>query len=263
MLSGTLQSILLKVKANAGRYYVYLLCRPSGEPFYVGCGKAQLRGRQRLAFHEGEAKSGVSSHKCNAIREIWRADGAVSYVIDSWHDTETLMFSREIELISEIGRADKGRGPLANWSDGGDGLINRADAVRQRASKTMLSRVDETWRQRSAERTAAHWRSEEGRAKRLAVNASPETKARQSAASRATAASESNIKRAETMRALWNEDPGYVERQNQSHAVAVARPEYRQKLSQKLAERWADPEYKERLRQIHRERWARRKSITT
>ncbi len=123
----SLDSCLDEVQPRKGDFYVYVLHRPCGEPFYVGCGKVRPRGRrnQRIAFHEEDAKSASTSHKCNVIRKIWADGGSVGYSIAAWLSSEPEMFAKEIELIALLGRSDKGLGPLTNWSDGGDGIVNR------------------------------------------------------------------------------------------------------------------------------------------
>lgn len=48
-------------------YYVYELIDPrTGAVFYVGKGKGK-----RIEAHEAEARKGVSSDKCDQIRDIW------------------------------------------------------------------------------------------------------------------------------------------------------------------------------------------------
>lgn len=54
---------------NATEFYVYELRDPrNGLPFYVGKGKGD-----RINAHEREARKGVSSPKCERIKEIWAA----------------------------------------------------------------------------------------------------------------------------------------------------------------------------------------------
>ncbi|MCE3519447.1 hypothetical protein LXJ58_32360, partial [Escherichia coli] len=58
------------LKSISGQYYVYLLCRPDGRPFYVGKGI-----NKRALEHEAEARRnhpiGESNpFKCNVIRKI-------------------------------------------------------------------------------------------------------------------------------------------------------------------------------------------------
>jgi hypothetical protein len=96
---------------GAGRFYVYLLCRPDGTPFYVGKGTGR-----RLLRHEIEARGACACHRCRTIRCIW-ADGAVvERRVVCWTDDEGQAFAREIALIASIGRAN-----LTNQTDGGDG----------------------------------------------------------------------------------------------------------------------------------------------
>lgn len=257
----SLSACVAEIKANPGKFYVYVLCRPDGTPFYVGCGKVQQRGWQRVTFHEREARgNSVLSHKCNTIRLIWNSGGSVGYKIDSWHGSEAEMFAREIELISALGRADRGIGPLTNWSDGGDGLINRSEDVRRRASETMRARMDPEWGLRSARRIKAHWDSEEGRAKRLAANFSPEAQAARSATLRRLGADPAfKKKKSAAMLAMWA-TAEYQEKQNAALRAAVSTPEHRAKKGAESKARWSDPEYRERLRASHRARWQLKKS---
>lgn len=261
MAKSSLSVCLSEIKANPNKFYVYVLSRPDGSPFYVGCGKVQSRGFQRITFHEREAKAGiVTTHKCNTIRAIWKSVGLVQYAIDSWHNSNQEMFAREIELISKLGRADLGTGRLTNWTAGGEGLVDRSDEVRRRASKTMLSLVTADWRKQSSKRTKSHWDSEDGRAKRLAANDRPESKKARHLASKRQNANPEIIKRkSTTMLATW-QTPEYQEKQNAALRAALSTPEYKAKKGAQAAARWSDPEYRERLRAAHRARWQLRKS---
>lgn len=57
------------LKSIAGSFYVYLLCRPDGHPFYVGKGT-----NKRALEHEAEARRNhpigeTNPFKCNVIRK--------------------------------------------------------------------------------------------------------------------------------------------------------------------------------------------------
>src|SRR3546814_2989387 len=74
------------LKSLAGRFYVYVLYRPDGRPFYVGKGQ-----NRRALEHEAEARRahpfGESNpFKCNVIRKIIRKGGGIRYVIDSTYE---------------------------------------------------------------------------------------------------------------------------------------------------------------------------------
>jgi hypothetical protein len=97
-------------------FYVYLLCRPNGKPFYVGKGKSR-----RIYDHEKEARGSCKCHKCNVIRKIWRYGGEVQrYIVFTTND-EQAAFAYECELI-----ALHGRGNLCNLTDGGEGVSGLA-----------------------------------------------------------------------------------------------------------------------------------------
>jgi hypothetical protein len=96
-------------------FYVYVLVKPSGQPFYAGKGRAQ-----RLSKHEREAKSGVRSHRHSIIRNIWDGGGVVLYRLEGHFSDEVAAFAAEKRVIAAIGRRAHG-GPLVNLTDGGEG----------------------------------------------------------------------------------------------------------------------------------------------
>lgn len=116
MAEGTLSACLAEIKASPVKFYVYLMSRPDGRPFYVGKG----HGR-RISQHESHARGKARGIRLSVIRKIWRAGGAVSYRIVSFHEHEADAFAAEMALIAEIRRRQNG-GPLVNRTDGGDGV---------------------------------------------------------------------------------------------------------------------------------------------
>lgn len=93
------------------RFYVYILARPDGTPFYIGKGSGR-----RVFDHDTEARSGCKCHKCNVIRKIWRNGGEVQRYTVFTTDSEQEAYAHEAELIDLHGRAN-----LANGTDGGIG----------------------------------------------------------------------------------------------------------------------------------------------
>lgn len=132
---------------SRAKFYVYILSKPSGEPFYVGkgCGR-------RVFSHEREAKLNTRmSHKLNVIRKIWQDGGKVLTTFDSFHFSSESASNREIELITTIGRLDIGTGPLTNKTTGGDGVLPLApNAERDRSKKSAETRRRPDVRQHNA-----------------------------------------------------------------------------------------------------------------
>lgn len=91
-------------------FYVYILYRPDGRPFYVGKGQGK-----RINAHESFAKMGHKARRYSIIRKIWREGGQVGkYKVFETYD-ESEAFAMECYLIASIGR-----GSLANETDGGE-----------------------------------------------------------------------------------------------------------------------------------------------
>ena len=107
------------LRSIGSSYYVYELCRPCGEVFYVGKGL-----NRRVIEHELEADRnhpvGESNpFKCNVIRQIKRAGGQVAYrVVEIFHaSNETDCLELEAKLIAKYKRRHEG-GTLTNLAGG-------------------------------------------------------------------------------------------------------------------------------------------------
>lgn len=103
------------ISSTHSDFYVYVLFRENGVPFYIGKG----RGNQ-WAHHERAALRGAKGHKCAIIRAI-QARG-IEVIKAKIHDglTEGVAHEYEVALIAAVGR---GRiGPLVNLTNGGDGV---------------------------------------------------------------------------------------------------------------------------------------------
>lgn len=122
-------------------YYVYIYRHPlTNVPFYVGYGK-----NTRWLAHLKEAKLNhvpvPGEHKLNTIRKLLR-DGLepIIEIVDSGLSKDVAC-ELEIFLISEIGRADLGAGPLTNKTSGGDGNRDWSDDARKKASENSVGMI--------------------------------------------------------------------------------------------------------------------------
>lgn len=91
-------------------FYVYVIYRPNMEPCYVGKGRGR-RMNHHLRFTHNKH-----------LRSIFAQAGGklpIFKVLDN--ASEELAFAFERNLIALIGREDQGRGPLVNFTDGGEG----------------------------------------------------------------------------------------------------------------------------------------------
>lgn len=110
-------------------YYVYLLKKPCGEPFYVGMGKNRrawdVKRRNRFVL--------AIIAKLNELgQEIVRE------IIPCKNRESALQL--EIKLIAKFGRRDLGTGSLANLSPGGEGSDGQDPEVIARRLVTTLSK---------------------------------------------------------------------------------------------------------------------------
>ena len=139
----SLSAAMAQIKANPEKSYVYVLSRPDGTPFYVGVGTSD-----RILNHEREARRGLKSHKAAIIRKIISSGDSVWYSISGWFEIWGDAAKEERRLIAEIGRFDLGRGPLANRTDGGDGIVGlirtKEHCRRLSVSKTGKTHSEET-----------------------------------------------------------------------------------------------------------------------
>jgi len=100
------------VKDILRRFYVYIIFRWDGSPCYVGKGRGD-----RWLRH---AKNSTNRH----LGRIYAQAGGTLPIIKVREGlTHAEACETEIALIIAIGRADLGRGPLVNFTDGGEGML--------------------------------------------------------------------------------------------------------------------------------------------
>lgn len=114
------------------KWYVYVLYRPNGEPFYVGKGTGPRIKRTR--------RFNKNTHKAYVIAKIERNGEAIRSEIVARFTDENAAYTYEIMLIAKFGRHPNG--PLTNMTDGGDGGRGRrlSEATRYKMSHAAKGR---------------------------------------------------------------------------------------------------------------------------
>lgn len=168
-------------KRDPKGFYVYILFRETGVPFYVGKGRGN-----RWLWHERSSRDGGNTHKDRLIRGVLDKRTDVPKI--KFCEGLTNLEAAEIEktLILVIGR-EKDGGPLINQTRGGDGCVDPDDELRHRMGNGMRGRKlsDETRAKMRVAKKGFKISAESraiGAAKRVGLKRSDETKAKMRAA---------------------------------------------------------------------------------
>lgn len=214
------------------RFYVYLLCRPNGKPFYVGKGSGR-----RVFNHDSEARRDCPCHKCRIIRKVWRQGGEIiRYTVFTTND-EDEAYTYEQELIASYGRKN-----LANATDGGMGGRGHSTSPEIRALRRAARLAD--------------WANPEYRARMVAmsrsIHSSSEQRMRLSELNKARLADPAERQRMSAAQKKRYEDPAEHAKQTAVNHKRWSDPEQRQRL----AERNRDPEMRAKLSATRKAQWA-------
>ena len=120
------------------RFYVYIYFRPwNGIPCYVGKGQGK-RWLEHLKFgvnHYNKHFAAIFAKAKRLGMEVPR----VKIRVELSNEEAVVM---EIAFIKAIGRADKGLGPLVNWTDGGDGTVgySPSEEAREKVRQKLKNR---------------------------------------------------------------------------------------------------------------------------
>lgn len=218
------------------QFYTYLHCRPDGLPFYVG------KGFDNRAY--------ILATRNRHHRNIVAKYGKENIRVFIFHcDSEEQALADEMQQIVSL-RKDGYK--LANMSDGGEGMSNPSQEVRDKMSQS--HRVENL----SAEtrlklslaglgRANSPESIERGASKRRGRKNTLETRAKMSekALGRKVSLPVKEVLRVKTT-ALW-QDPVYLEKQSAAHKKAMTSVEYKEGVSKKSTAMWASKEFKEKM----------------
>ena len=221
-------------------FYVYCLFRLDGRPCYIGKGQGR---RAKYHFYPSQQRN---PHLAAIIKS---AGGHLPYTLLHEGLEEKTALDYEMAFISAIGRKAHG-GPLANMTDGGEGMsgldtTQETRAKRSKAMKTIWAKPEhrEKMLDGASERTREFWADPDRRQCIAASLRTPEHRAKQSAASKAR----------------WA-DPEYRARVTEKVGEGVRRAaaagkldgrthsaESKEKIGAATVKLWADPEERARL----------------
>lgn len=123
------------------RHYVYIHRKKDGSPFYVGKGSARVRCKSQT-FERAYERASRGQHWRNVV-------GAHGLIVEVVMCCQTDLEAQDQErwLIATLGRADLGRGPLINKTDGGDGHagIMAGPALRAKRSINASGKRSVSW----------------------------------------------------------------------------------------------------------------------
>ncbi len=223
-------------------FYVYLLLREDGTPFYVGKGKGR-----RWMIHQWDALKGEDSHKARIIRKTIKTVGHLPKKKVATGLTEAEAFALETSLIAEFRAVGH---KLVNLTNGGDGTAGWKPPAkfRERSRRTLKAIWDDP--KKREERTQAiadAW-------------ADPETGSRMREATKiGHATAEFSEKMTIISQEAWT-DPDMRERQRAGVTDAWTKPDIREKMVTGLKNAWTDPEKHAKRCASMREGWARRRA---
>lgn len=166
---------------NPNGFYVCILFRENGTPFYVGKGRGT-----RWMWHERSARTGGISHKDRLIRGVLERRETIAKIKVAEGLSNVVAIEMEKFLIKKLGRETDG-GPLINQTQGGDGCVEPDDELRYRMGNGMRGRkmFDETRAKMRLAKKGFKITAEAraiGSAKRTGQKRSEETKAKMRAA---------------------------------------------------------------------------------
>lgn len=221
-------------------FYIYLLARPNGQPFYIGKGKGR-----RIFKHEEEARRGCQCLKCNIIRKIWRNGGEVQRYIVFTTDDESEAYAYEAEMIAHYGINS-----LSNLHAGGKGGINPKASTRTKLAAINKARYADPLARADLSR------------RMKAVLATPEARAQRKAAAKlASSTAEVRARMSDARRRAWT-NPEIRAQWSAGRKAAWEDAAYRAQQSAARRATWDDPEVRAKRSAGIKAAWARRKAAS-
>jgi len=117
-----------------GRYFLYRHIRlDKNLPFYIGVGtrkESKTNKPSRIYQRAYESNSRSKAWKIIA----GKSEYLIEILVES--DDKNFVHKKETEFIRTYGRIDLGTGTLCNFTDGGEGLLNVSDEMKEKRAET-------------------------------------------------------------------------------------------------------------------------------
>lgn len=246
---------------QTGKFYVYVLYRPDGRPFYVGKGSGR-----RVHLHDWNARSGKVSAQpqlYRTIAKIRKNGGEFCAEIVFRSDSEEVAFSEEKRLVALYGRNS-----LCNLTNGGEGVSGMvwADERRKAWSEKLKGnqhllghKMSEESKKKISIGNRGQKRSDEARANMRRAQAnkppmSPESRAKVSASKRGvpwpSPRDAEYIKRLRAAIVGKPKSEEHKEKLRQANLGKKCSDETKAKVGEASRQHWADPEYRAKMMAI-------------
>lgn len=234
------------------QFYIYVQCRPSGEPFNVGKGQ----GKRAYDF-----KHNRNRHFKNIVKKH-RAANIIVHVRNC--KSEKQAHQHEIWMIA-YGRSQGWQ--LCNQTDGGEGMSGYVHTDKARAKNRIASRTawaSSTYRTRHSIAMKVAYTAPEYHervsASQKVVWASPEYCAKMSVIRKVGMASpEARAKNSAAQKIAWKSIARHV-KMSAAIKAAWARPKHRVKMSAIRKALWKSLEYRELQSTKQKAAWVRRRA---
>lgn len=221
-------------------------------PLYIGKGKGE-----RYKDHLSDCRNKIFENKI----AYWKRNDIepmIEFIETNLTEEEALEL--EITLIKNLGRLDKGTGPLLNLTDGGEGV---SGIIPWNKGKTIGSRLTEKGSKKISEANKGKPKSN-GKKVSEALKGKPKSEEHKKAISESLKGNEPWNKGKELHYDVWSKGKTFTDEHkkklSESHKGRANTEEQKAKISAKLKGRQLSEETKRKMSEARKKLWAEKKA---